>query len=205
MIGRRGLLTGGVVITVTGLSGCGGNKEKALEPRLEKIRPSALPSPSFSPASAQPIESRLVEGSGFTISIPARFAEQTVEGANGATNYSFTLRSEQPAPIPTTIAVIPDIKPKAGAIEQSFTLEQTLRLDPKAVVTRSEIPWPGTQRAVLLQWKQSPGGTPDLMETWQLMAEVNPSLILNAVATAPEVMFVKEKLADILATFTIKP
>ena len=183
------------------LAGCSGSDSDGdLPPRLESIRPSETPSPSFAHDATEQIDAREVTGDGWTIQVPAKFEEQTVPGAEGTTTYRWIAPAsgEQPP----LVAVVTDAKPRADAIEQSKTLEITTEIDPKIKVTRSELEWPGAQRAILLQWTAPQQGATGGLTTWQLMVQVDSGLILNALAIAPEADFASLKLAEVLSTFT---
>ena len=132
--------------------------------------------------------------------MPAKFEEQTVPGAEGTTTYRWIAPAAGSQP--PLVAVVTDAKPRADAIEQSKTLEITTELDPKVKVTRSELEWPGAERAILLQWTAPRQGATGGLTTWQLMVQVDSGLILNAVAIAPEADFASLGLAEVLSTFT---
>jgi hypothetical protein len=183
------------------LAGCSGSANDGdLPPRLETIRPSESPSPGFTHSARTQIDAREVAGDGWTIQVPAKFEEQTVPGAEGTTTYRWIAPAAGSQP--PLVAVVTDAKPRADAIEQSKTLEITTELDPKVKVTRSELDWPGAQRAILLQWTQPQQGTTGGLTTWQLMVQVNSGLILNALAIAPDADFASLRLAEVLSTFT---
>lgn len=183
------------------LTGCSGSASDGdLPPRLETIRPSESPSPGFAHSAKTQIDAREVAGDGWTIQVPAKFEEQTVPGAEGTTTYRWIAPAAGAQP--PLVAVVTDAKPRADAIEQSKTLEITTEIDPKIKVTRSELEWPGAQRAILLQWTQPQQGTAGGITTWQLMVQVNAGLILNALAIAPEADFASLRLAEVLSTFT---
>ena len=183
------------------LAGCSGSaSEGDLPPRLESIRPSETPSPSFAHDATEQIDAREVTGDGWSIQVPAKFEEQTVPGAEGTTTYRWIAPAAGAQP--PLVAVVTDAKPQADAIEQSKTLEITTELDPTVEVTRSELEWPGAERAILLQWTAPQQGATSGLTTWQLMVQVNSGLILNALAIAPEADFASLGLAEVLSTFT---
>ena len=183
------------------LTGCSGSASDAdLPPRLESIRPSETPSPVFAHSAKAQIDARTVSGDGWSIQVPAKFEEQTVPGAEGTTTYRWIAPAAGSQP--PLVAVVTDAKPRADAIEQSKTLEITLEVDPAIKVTRSELDWPGAQRAILLQWNQPTQGVAGGVRNWQLMVQVNSGLILNALAIAPEADFAKLGFAEVLSTFT---
>jgi len=183
------------------LTGCSGSASDAdLPPRLESIRPSETPSPVFAHSAKAQIDARTVSGDGWSIQVPAKFEEQTAPGAEGTTTYRWIAPAAGSQP--PLVAVVTDAKPRADAIEQSKTLEITLEVDPAIKVTRSELDWPGAQRAILLQWNQPTQGVAGGVTNWQLMVQVNSGLILNALAIAPEDDFAKLGFAEVLSTFT---
>lgn len=183
------------------LAGCTGSaSDSDLPPRLESIRPSESPSPVFAHSAKTQIDARQITGAGWTIQVPAKFEEKTGPGAGGTTTYTWI--SPAAGAQPPLVAVVSDPKPRVDAIEQSKTLEITAELDPKVKVTRSELAWPGAQRAILLQWTEPKQGLPDGLTTWQLMVQVNSGLILNALAVAPPADFATLGLAEVLSTFT---
>ena len=183
------------------LTGCSGSASDAdLPPRLESIRPSETPSPVFAHSAKAQIDARTVSGDGWSIQVPAKFEEQTAPGAEGTTTYRWIAPAAGSQP--PLVAVVTDAKPRADAIEQSKTLEITLEVDPAIKVTRSELEWPGAQRAILLQWNQPTQGVAGGVTNWQLMVQVNSGLILNALANAPQADFAKLGLAEVLSTFT---
>lgn len=183
------------------LAGCTGSAgDGDLPPRLESIRPSESPSPGFAHDAGAQIDAREVAGDGWTIQVPAEFEEQTVPGAEGTTTYRWIAPAEGAQP--PLVAVVTDARPKADAIEQSKTLEIATELDPEVEVTRSELQWPGAERAVLLQWTAPQQGAAGGLTTWQLMVQVDSGLILNALAIAPEADFASLGLAEVLSTFT---
>lgn len=183
------------------LAGCSGSAgDGDLPPRLETIRPSESPSPVFAHSAKAQIDARAVTGDGWSIQVPARFEEQTAPGAEGTTTYRWIAPAAGAQP--PLVAVVTDSKPRADAIEQSKTLEIATEIDPKVKVTRSELAWPGAERAILLQWTAPRQGATGGLTTWQLMVQVNSGLILNALAIAPEADFASLGLAEVLSTFT---
>lgn len=200
----------GRVVAVLGLltlaaSACaaGGDPDKDLPEKLQKITPSESPTPVLTHDSSRSITARTVSGPGFTMQVPADFEEQTSAGTGGSTIYRWLKPVEGRQP--PIVAVVADPKPRADAIEQSKALEISLEVDPAVEVIRSPIPWPGTQRAILLQWDAPQPGSGEVITTWQIMAQINPSLILNALAVAPKAQFRELTFDQILATFTPTP
>ena len=184
-----------------GTVACGGpSSDSGLPERLQQITPTESPSPVFTHSDKTQIDARQVRGDGWTIPVPAKFEEQTAPGAKDTTTYRWIPRTagEQPP----LIAVVTDKDPRVDAIEQSKTLEVTTETDPKITVSRSEVPWPGAQRAILLQWTAPQQGSGERITTWQLMVQVDSRLILNALAIAPETVFAEQKFAEVLSTFT---
>ena len=201
---RRRLTVAALSVLVTvAVAGCtGSSSDGDLPERLQKITPSESPSPVFAHSAKAQIDARQVQGDGWTIQVPANFEEQTAPGTNESTTYRWIppTAGQQPP----LVAVITDKDPRADAIEQSKTLEVTTETDPKVEVSRSQITWPGAQRAILLQWTAPQQGSGKNVTTWQLMVQVNSKLILNALAIAPEDECAKFKFAEVLSTFTPK-
>jgi hypothetical protein len=122
---------------------------------------------------------------------------------NGEQMIVFDASSSKPA-TPVRVAVAPDTKGKATAIEQSYTLELVKQSEGVKDLTRSPVKWPGAQSAILLQWSQRPAGgvaTDEPQRTWQLMAQVNDHLIVSLVAVAPAGDFDTVGLAKVFETF----
>lgn len=205
MLGRRA----GIALVATlaaGLAACSSSdpqpKEETVQPSQSHMQPTGTPTPPVTP---QPISSqwRTVEGPDFTIGVPGSFTEEIVTVSNGTKAYAFDApRSDEDDTTLTRVAVLRDEKPKSDVIQQSFVLEEMQSVNNEDEVERSEVTWPGTEKAVIVQWTSPIGGTEGKrQETWQLMAQINKDLIINVVAIAPEETFDESDLPAILATF----
>ncbi|GGL39820.1 hypothetical protein H9L10_13525 [Phycicoccus endophyticus] len=178
-----------------------GSADDDLPEKLRKITPSESPSAPLVHDGTDSLTDRTVSGDGFTMQVPADFEEQSPTTRSGSTTYRW-LKSVQGRQ-PPIIAVVTDPDPRSDAIEQSKALEISLEADPDVEVVRAPVTWPGAQRAILLQWDQPQPGSDEVVTTWQLMAQVSPDLIMNALAVAPRGEFQDLDFDKILATFTL--
>ena len=192
-----------VALACLGLFGaCSGGDEAT---RKDEGRPLEMKSEAgntngFGPVSAPPGFEE-VTGDGFTVAVPPGFKVDRKTSSNGERMLLLNA-AESPGSV---VGVVRDVRPRADAIEQSITLESSARVVHKATdVTREEIEWPGAQRAALIQWTapdQHEGVPPQPFRTVQLMAQVNPELILSVVATAPAASFEQAGVGTVLRTF----
>lgn len=208
MIASRPLRSALAVLLSVGLAAC-----SSADPEEDKVetsshmQPTGTPTPPVTPA---PISSqwRTVKGPNFTVGVPASYEEEIVEASNGTKAYAFDApRSGGGADTPglQRLAILRDEDPTSDVVQQSFVLEEMKSVDAKADVTRSEMTWPGADKAVLIQWSDPVGGSDGARrETWQLMVQVTPKLILNVVALGPIETFEDSDLPKMLATFTAK-
>jgi hypothetical protein len=165
--------------------------------------PTGKPEVPVTARDGQPAETRQVNGKFFSMYVPANFQEKSVPLANGEQLMAFDAPSSKPA-TPVRVAVSPDTKPKATAIEQTMTLEVVKRQEGAKDLTRSMVKWPGAKNAILLQWTETPAGaaaTDGPQRNWQLSAQVNDHLIVSVIAFAPAGEFNTAGLPKILETF----
>ena len=189
-------------MTMTACSS-GSDETQNLDPRLQRMVATDTPNVAVTARSGQPAETRQVTGKYFSMYIPANFQEKSVPMANGEQLVAFDAPSSTTA-TPVRVAVGPDTKPKATAIEQSYSLEIGKQQAGVKDLTRSTVKWPGAQSAILLQWTESPSGagaTDEPLRYWQLMAQVNGNLIVSLIAIAPAGEFNTVGLAKIMETF----
>lgn len=179
--------------------------EEVLPERLERIKPSETPVSPLVPGTV-PIDFRTVSGEGFKVSIPAAWKDSMKPaGEETPPAYLFDAQ-DRPADSPVRVGVVIDADPKADVIEQSHVLEVSKTAAGVEDVTRSLIQWPGTTRAVLIDWSEAAGGSSGAeYRTRQLMAQVSSKRIINVVATAPATEFETLPMNEILATFVVVP
>ena len=153
---------------------------------------------------AAPDDYSTIEGAGFEISAPGEFQRQTTTSANQEP----MLVLEKPSAIesvPQRVAVIRDVEPQQSADEQSFALETAKSAaGPEGEVVRISMPAPEGQSAFLTMWRESrPSSDSGNVEVtyWQLMHQVDDSLIFNVVAFAPSDEFETSEVSRILRTF----
>lgn len=199
-------MTAVAVVVVGSTTACGSDDPNAtLEPRLRRMLPTQTASPTLLPEADPPLELREVSGPHFTLRVPGNFQEKTQKTAAGGTKYVFEAPSSTPAS-PVRVVVIDDVAPATGAIEQSYAAQVAHEATTAPDFRRSDLSWPGVERAVLLQYTQGPSGTSggEDLTVWHVMAEVSPKLIVNAVAVAPAGDFADANLDEVLATFRPK-
>ncbi len=191
----------GIALACLALGACSGGKEATnAEGRPGGVKPDTAAGDTYGPVSP-PAGFAEVSGEGFTLAAPPGFRAERRTSSNGEP----MLVLETTQVTGGLVAVVRDVRPRADAVEQSITLEKTTRTVEKATdVRREEIEWPGTSRAVLLQWtvvKSERGAPAEAVRTVQLFAEVDRDLILNVVATAPARSFDQAEVATVLRTF----
>ncbi|MEO5679352.1 MAG: hypothetical protein ABIS47_06765, partial [Acidimicrobiales bacterium] len=108
---------------------------------------------------------------------------------------------------PTLVAVIRDLKPRAGAADQMAILEDVKRKVNATDVFRREIRWPGARQAFVVGWTEQTRDPPKLpgppTRNLQLAVQVDKDLIVNVVATAPAATFDDTQVATVLRTFRL--
>lgn len=191
-----------LVVVLTACSSSDETPEETVEPSQSQMQPSGTPTPSVTPA---PISSqwRTVEGPDFTIGVPGVFTEEIVTADNGTKAYVFDApRTDDDDTSLERVAILRDEEPKTDVIQQSFVLEEMQSVNNEDEVERSEVAWPGAEKAVLVQWTSPVGGSEGKRrETWQLMVQIDSDLILNVVAIGDADTFDESELPKILATF----
>lgn len=200
---RAALIATALVITGAACSSSPDEpKEKTVESSQSQMQPTGAPTPPVTPTAVSS-QWRTVEGPDFSIGVPGSFTEEIVTASNGTKAYVFDApRTGDDDVSLERVAVLRDTKPKTDVIQQSFVLEEMQSVNNEEEVERSEVTWPGTEKAVLVQWTNPVGGGDGKRrETWQLMAQINPDLILNVVALGDADTFDKSELPRILATF----
>lgn len=153
-----------------------------------------------------------VSGPGYTVHAPAGFATERRTSSNGEP--MLVLTADAPpgeagagGSSSPTVGVVREVRPRAGALEQSLTLESAKRLVSEATgVRRTVVAWPGTREAVLIEWtvqEREPGSaaSAQAVRNVQLMAQVDDELILSVVAVAPSGSFDASQVATVLRTF----
>lgn len=164
------------------------------------MEPTETPSPPVTPADISS-QWRTVDGENFTIGVPESYKEEVVTASNGTEAYVFDApRTDDD--VLERVAVMRDEQPETDVIEQSLVLEEMQSVENEEPVHRTEVSWPGAEQAVLVQWTNPVGDADgDRRQTWQLMVQISPDLILNVVALAPAETFMETDLPEILATF----
>jgi hypothetical protein len=165
--------------------------------------PQDTPSVGVTARSGQPAETRQVTGKFFSMYVPANFQERSLPMANGEQMVTFDAPSSKPA-TPVRVAILPDSKPAASVVEQTYTAETVKKSEGAANITRSVVTWPGAQKAVLLQWTETQPGavaTDEVERTWQLAAQINSHLIVSILVVAPAKEFDTAGLARVVETF----
>lgn len=205
MSGRSACLvavTTALVVTMAACSSSDEPEEERVNPSNSQMQPTGTPTPPVTPAGISS-QWRTVEGPDFTIGVPGSFEEEIVTASNGTKMYVFDApRTDDEDTSLQRVAVLRDEKPDQDVIQQSFVLDEMQSVDNEDEVERSEVTWPGAERAVLVQWTNPVGGADgERRETWQLMAQINPDLILNVVALGDAETFDQSELPTILSTF----
>lgn len=151
-----------------------------------------------------PADYSTIEGQGFTISAPGEFQRISKTSSNGQPMLVLEKPSSVPA-LPQRVVVIRDVDPKSPAAEQSYALEAAkAAAGPAGKASRTQIPTPEGQSAFLTTWNEvrpTQGSATVEVTYWQLMYQVNSSLILNVVALAPAEEFQTSEVSKILRTF----
>lgn len=205
MSGRHRCLvavTTALMVTMAACSSSDEPEEENVNPSQSQMQPTGTPTPPVTPTAISS-QWRTVEGPDFTIGVPGSFEEEITTAANGTKAYVFDApRAEGEDTSLQRVAILRDVKPKQDVIQQSFVLEEMQSVNNEEEVERSEITWPGAEKAVLVQWTNPVGGADgQRRETWQLMVQINPDLILNVVALGDAETFDQSELPTILSTF----
>lgn len=195
-------VTVALVVTMTACSSSDESPEETVDPSQSQMQPTGTPTPPIAPARISS-QWRTVEGPDFTIGVPGVFTEEIVTADNGTKAYVFDApRTDDDDTSLERVAILRDEKTKTDVIQQSFVLEEMESVNNEDEVERSEVTWPGTEKAVLVQWTSPVGGSEGRRrETWQLMAQIDSDLILNVVALGDADGFDESELPKMLATF----
>ena len=173
--------------------------------RQQAMQPAGTPSPAANPIS-DPRDTREVEGKGFRLAADSAFQRLDLTSKNGEPMLVLRRASQVPA-LPVQIAVLREPDPKQDVVEQSYSLEVSKRtLGESTDISRSDLVWPGVERAVLVQWTQNvPTTASESVSTryWQLSTQVTDKLILVVVGFAPAAEFDAARVGDIVRTFRI--
>jgi hypothetical protein len=98
--------------------------------------------------------------------------------------------------------------PKDDVIAESYALEVTKRTLAHATdIQRSQLAWPHSKQAVLVQWTQelaTSGGKTTPVRYWQLNTQISSKLILIVVGFAPVSQFDTSGVAEAISTFIPK-
>lgn len=197
-LGKRIIPATAIVAIALGTAACsssGSGEDGSLQPTgtsRQSVTPQAISS-----------EWSTVDGENFTIGVPESYEKQVVTASNGTKAHVFDAPgTEGEGAALQRVAVMRDEEPAQDVIQQSLVLEEMQSIENEDAVRRAEVKWPGVERAVLVQWTNPlEGADGGLQQTWQLMAEIRPDLILNVVAIGPEETFEETDLPEILATF----
>lgn len=193
------------IILIVGAAACSSPDStpgQNVQPSQSSTQSTGSASPTVAPT-AIPSQWRTVKGEDFTIGVPPSYKEEVFTASNGTKGYAFDApSSDNDDETLERVAIIRDEKPATDVIEQSVVLEEMQSIENDDPVIRTELEWPGSERAVLVQWtnpmEESEG---QRRQTWQLMVQINPDLIINVIAIAPVETFVDSDLSQVLATF----
>lgn len=196
----------GVLALALALTGCGGTGSQESSGTATAFLPTSTPTKTVTMMRA-PADYNAIEGEGFTISAPGEFQRANRTSSNGEPMLVLEKPSQEAA-IPQRVAVIRDVKPKTPAAEQSFALETAKAAPgPEAAAERVQLPAPEGQAAFLVTWNEvrpTQGSSSVQVTYWQLMHQVDSSLIFNVVALAPAGEFESSEVSKILRTFVPK-
>lgn len=203
---RRALVAAACAALPALVVGCSGEEDGGSESSAKKeLAATESPEHPLEPTDV-PTRWRTVEGKRFTIGVPGSFTSDTKQASNGSTMYLFDAPgSAKEASRLARVAVVRDVKPKSDALSQSYVLKQFKAVENEQPPVRSKLTWPGIEKpAYLVQWTTPIGGGQGAkQETWPLMVQVDPELIINVVAVAPAGTLEKKKLVQIMSTFRV--
>lgn len=186
------------------LAGCG-RSEPALPARLERIKPTQLPTPGLTARHDQPLESRIVDGPRFRLAIPAAWADRRLAAPQeGSSMFSYDADSRPPER-PVRIGVVVEDPTVADAIEQAQVIVVAKTAAGAKEIRSSMVTWPGGLYAVLVDWVETRGGGHEVpYRTRQLMVQVSGRAIVNVLGIAPADEYESLKLDDIISTLQIQ-
>jgi hypothetical protein len=187
------------------LTACGGGGGTVPGDDLPAMQAHDQAEPPVEPVRAAARDTREVSGEGFTVRAPSVF--QRRDGGNGARAKLVLERPSSSGSLPSRVVVLREAHPKNDVVEQAYAAEVTMRTTKGVTdLLRSDVTWPGAQRAVLLQWtqdvaaKKGSSAGPTRARFWQLNLQVRDDLILVAVAVAPVKDFDASGVGDVLRT-----
>lgn len=185
------------------LAACG-SSDDALPARLERIMPTDVPTPGLTPKSETPVESRVVRGPRFTLSIPSGYTEAELPSSDESIrSFGYDVPGRRPER-PARVGVVVEDPAEVEVIEQSQVLAVSKSTMTGGEVRRSRLQWPGAIRAVLVDWVETHPGGPDLpYRTRQLMLQATPNAIVNVLGVAPADDYESLRLDDVLESLTI--
>lgn len=202
----------GVAAAVVSLSACssGGPDDAG---RAPSSQPEAAPVGSApveqAPEGLGPIDPpdgfTEVAGDGFTLHAPDGFTRERRTSSNGEPMLVLTAGGGGAGGRPATVGVVREVRPAAGALEQSLALESAKRLVDEATgVRRTVVSWPGADAAVLVEWTApdpAAGPGPAAVRNVQLLTDVGDDLAISVLALAPAESFDRSRVAEVLRTF----
>ena len=202
---RRLLAVALLVATAATLTACGGGDDAPAPAAGETAYlPTGSPTKTVTMLKP-PADYSTISGTGFAISAPGEFQRQEKTSSNGEPMLVLEKPSAVPA-LPQRVAVIRDVNPTSPAAEQSFALEAAKSAaGPEGKAERSQLTAPEGQSSFLTTWNEArpaEGGSTVEMTYWQLMYQVDATLIINVVAFAPADEFETSEVSKILRTFT---
>lgn len=194
-----------IMVLIVGASACSSPDsppKQDVQPSSSSAQPTGTTTLAVAPT-AIPSQWRTVNGEDFTIGVPASYTEEQFTASNGTKGYAFDApRAGNDDAGLVRVAIIRDEEPATDVIEQSVVLEEMQSIENDGRVIRKQLKWPGSEQAVLVQWTNPlDGAEGDRRETWQLMVQINPDLIINVVAIAPAATFADSDVSQVLATF----
>lgn len=145
-----------------------------------------------------------IEGDGFEIAAPDSFTPRRSKSSTDEP--ALVLDADDNEGRLVNVTVLREVDPRAGALEQADVLEGSLKDIVKATdVTRRKTEWPGARAAVMIMWSERLPG-PDAsaayeVRRWQLIVEVNQSLLFAVLATSPQGDFERSRVEEVLRTF----
>jgi hypothetical protein len=200
----RAIAVPALVTSLLLLGACSSTGDDMTSTPRERLSPTATPSPAVAPVDDELRDSRKVAGKGFVLQAPSGFQQRDETSSNGEPMLVLE-RPSQYADTPIRVAVVRDVAPPQDAVEQSYALEVLKKTAAGGQdVVRSQLTWPGTQQAILVQWTEQrrlDGGSAVPLRYWQLFAQVNADLILNVVALGPAAEFDVSGATQVLQSF----
>lgn len=191
------------------LGGCGNGGQTVPGDALPAMKAHDEAQPPVLPVDGPPRDTRQIAGNGYTLHAPSAFQRRDNSRTPRA---DLVLERPSSSPsVPSRVVVLREPHPDNDVVEQAYAAEVTMRTTKGVTdVLRSDVTWPGTRRAVLLQWTQdlpapqgSSGGT-TRARFWQLNTQVDDDLIVAVVAVSPVADFESSGVGTVLRTFRPK-